>query len=233
MDRRMIEEVKKQVEPLPPGWTLHFETAKVSLPASLASLRLDAVATNGEEGIVYEVAVGRQGLQDAQKVDKLRKLRASTHSLPGWTFELIILPEPPPSLLESDEIEARTAEIRAILDSELSREPASPVLLDGLFLAGFAVLEASIAKLASQRSIDYRPLAMSLATSLTEEGILSQDQLTRLRAHQSRRNALAHGRRQAHSTRLEVNDLLALVVEVRASNAESDAMEPSPGDSQI
>jgi REase_AHJR-like len=216
MDRRVAQEnFRRRIEPVPEGWDLIFEPSPASLPGPLASLRLDAVATDGKAGIVYEFAVGRRALQDNGKVEKLRELRRATHSIPGWSFELIIVPEPPPALLSLAAIDERVEAIRSILAPE-GQNAENGVLLDGMFLMAFTVLESCIAALAFEHDIDYQPLAVSLGTALTEEGVVSQEQLDKVRRYQDKRNRIVHGVRETHVTRNEVIALLSLSAEIRA-----------------
>jgi hypothetical protein len=217
MDRRVDQETfQRRIEPVPEGWDLIFEPSPDTLPGPLASLRLDAVATDGKAGIVYEFAVGRRALQDNSKVEKLRELRRATHSIPGWSFELIILPEPPPALLPPSAIDERVEAIRSILAPE-AQNAENGVLLDGMFLMAFTVLESCIAALAFEHDIDYQPLAVSLGTALTEQGVLSQEQLDEVRRYQDQRNRIVHGVQETRvTTRNEVLALLSLSADIRA-----------------
>ncbi|WBB93414.1 hypothetical protein [Verrucosispora sp. WMMC514] len=210
----MREEIRKRIGKIPEGFDFHFEPSADMLPAPLGSLRLDAVVTDGRTGVVYEIAVGRHSLQDERKVEKLRLLRNAIKKIPGWSFELIILPEPSPELLPLPEIERRVDEIETFL-ALVAEYPNNDALLGGMFLAGFAALESCVAMLASRSDIDYRPLAASLGAALTEEGVLSQEQLNQIRAHQDMRNRLAHGVRDTRATKNDVIELIGLIRELR------------------
>jgi hypothetical protein len=199
---------------IPPSMTATAEWLAASLPQSLASLRLDAIATDGKAGIAYEFAVGRRSLQADNKVQKLRELRRATHSIPGWSFELIIMPEPPSALLPFGAIDARTEAIRSILAPD-AENPDNDVLLDGMFLMAFTVFESCVATLAFEYEIDYQPLAVSLGTALTEEGVLGQEQLNEIRRYQDKRNKIVHGVSEARATREETLALLDLSAEIR------------------
>ena len=79
----------------------------------------------------------------------------------------------------------------------------------------FTVLESCIAAVAFEHDIDYQPLAAGLGTALTEEGVLSQEQLDKVRMYQDKRNRIVHGARETHVTRNEVLGLLDFSAEIR------------------
>ncbi|MGC4827226.1 hypothetical protein [Micromonospora arida] len=215
MDRRVTrEEVQGRIGSIPNGFTLHFEPSAGILPEALKTLRLDAVATDGRHGVVYEIVVGRRALQDEARVEKLRRLRKAIQSTPGWSFELIILPEPPPETLPLSDVDKRVSEIQSTLAVGFE-ESRNSVVLDGLFLISFALLESCMAMIAFAADVDYQPLAARIGAVLTEEGILDQDQLDQIRNFQNVRNGLAHGSHHVRATMNDVINLLALVREIR------------------
>ncbi|MFE2613331.1 hypothetical protein ACFXA2_06935 [Micromonospora chalcea] len=208
MDRRTVElALEKRADRLPKGWVLEASPDPESLPDPLRGRAVDAVARGNGKGVVFEVIAGRRELQLKTKSGHLQQLRASVARVPGWDFELVILPEPPPPLLPETDIDERYHSAMVLLN----REPVAA------FLTGFIVLEWSLANLAMRAGIDYDPNAQRLATALAEEGLVDKDVLTSVRAFQDMRNRLMHAVEGPRPTKVDVKELLSTVGAVRST----------------
>ena len=172
---------------LPEGWRMVEMPSASLLPPDLARYEPDAVALGPGGGIVFEVIVGRRQAASDQKLKLIQSMRAMVKSLPGWDFELIVIPEPEPPL-ESEQSISRQ------LEAALQVAQVSP---SAAFVYAFVALEWKLAQWSKSADLPYEPNAVRMASRLVSEGILSEADYAKVREYQRSRNEFAHAARRS------------------------------------
>jgi hypothetical protein len=206
MDRQMIASViRDHIAELPEGWRLELSPDPESMPLVLRDKQFDAVAIGPGGGIVYQVVAGRRALRDRAAMMSVQDLRNSIASLPGWRFELLLLPEPPPQLLDDGRIDQQMETVSKIRAVDTT----------AAFLLAFIALEWLLAILASRYRLDYYPNARRMASELVQTGRLDELHLTQVRNFQAMRNAIVHAVDGPRPTSGDLDILLNLVNSLR------------------
>jgi hypothetical protein len=197
MERAALE---RRARELPEGWRMHIMPTPAMLPIALSGYEPDALATNGEEGIIFEIVLGRENL-NRQKIDKIREIREAASSAPGWRVEVLVLPQAGPTLVPVDDVLSRLAEAGRVAD--ISTRAA--------FALAFSALEWVIGQLAAQGSVEYRPNGQQMAAQLVNLGVLDQEVFQQISRFQALRNAVVHAAMSEDGpSRADVDDLLAI-----------------------
>jgi hypothetical protein len=206
MDRRQeLTALEKRADQLPDNWVMEINPDPSTLPEPLRNREVDAVARGGDGGIVFEVVAGRRALQQKTAAGILQRLRDTVASMPGWSFELIVLPESRPPLIDESEIDQRLHAASILSD----RDPAAA------FLVAFSVLEWALAKLVDRFGAGYEANAQRLASLLVQLGVVGEADMLRIRSFQSMRNSVAHALDGPKPTTADIKELLALINETR------------------
>ena len=155
----------------------------------MPGFRADLLVRKGDEARVIEVK-SRPSLAADPKISELARL---IESMPGWTFELILVGEPEKvdspegaSSLESDGILQRMEEAERSLQAELP---------EAAFLLAWSASEAVIRELLAAQGVSGKSITSPgyVLDQGVYHGVISRndyDSLTRMRKY---RNAIVHG----------------------------------------
>lgn len=168
-------------EYLDQGYEVRTRPKRDELPEPLRGFELDAIATRGDEVVVFEIksqpaAAGWAGLD---------RLAAAISSVPQGRLEVVMLGAPPaPAPSQAVVEEWAQAAVRLVGEEQV----------EAAILLVWSAVEGALLRLAEREELH---LTSGSAESITEAyslGLLSDGQYRLLRSTLQVRNALAHGR---------------------------------------
>lgn len=201
------------------GYDVSLESQLDFLP----DLRADIVAIKNGDRRVVEVK-RRTALRADTRVERLAQ---AIDSAPGWSFDLVLIPEP-------DQLAAPEGSVPLSTEAALSRADVAEQLLrsgqrEPSLLTAWSACEALLrARLRVETGIrdDMSPTSQ-LLNSATMHGIMAHTDLDCLRELLRLRNAVAHGMSHASIGDAEVLRLIELVRAVSSDTPSDQSAGPA------
>ena len=196
-----------------------YEVTLVPKIDFLPGMTPDILVRRGKERIVVGVKSGTSLAADRSVAEMARIL----YEKPGWTFELVLVPEP--EKLDSPD-GARSWERERIL---LKSEEAEGLLRSGFseaaFLTAWSTCEAAIRAAVAEEGVPESGVTTGLfvISQAVFEGVLSRSEYDDLMPMLEYRNAIVHGFDAGEPDAAMTSYLLALARRMAASDPGDDA----------
>ena len=164
------------------------EPSPEQLPAFLSGYQPDLLLRKGDESILVEVKTRSSLAKDPQVRDLAELLQRE----PGWSFELVVVPEGEKlSVPEGARPFAREDVIQSAVTAERLLDEGFPEA--GLLLA-WSALEAAVRMLTEEEGILLdRQDPLYVVNQALADGVISRDEYNLLTNAMKYRNALVHG----------------------------------------
>lgn len=180
--------------------------------------KLDLVACKGDDKRIIEVK-RRSSLQHDPKIDKIAR---TVETQPGWSFDIVLVPEPLNLATPSDS--RPLGSDRALRSVDLSEQLASMGQPEAALVMSWSACEALLRERVEEESgtSDYGSLTQLLLDSATMYGVISHDGRDYLKSLLPLRNAIAHGFSHAEVDSAAIAELAQFVRQL-AEDAPEDA----------
>jgi hypothetical protein len=192
------------------GYVVSIPSQGAVVPEFLVGFAPDLIAESENDRVVIEVK-RRQGLLASNEIQEVAE-RVSRE--PGWRFELVtVRSDEPPLALSADRIENIENRVRQLISLGLK---------DFAYLSVWAVIEVLLSDLATQSgSRVNRSDVLGWARDLAFNGIISGEMRGTIERVCRLRNEVVHGASDARPSERQIDEILALLRELRDELARS------------